>query len=910
MTSSHVVHSSLVGRGDDVRRVRALVTEHRLVTVVGPGGVGKTRVALEAVEEGLGLPASLCELTAVFDPAGVRAAVTETLGFGSMSGLVLGLADAELLVLLDNAEHHLDAVADVAHALLTEVPGLRLLVTSQVPLGLPGEWVTVLAPLPVPDGDDPVAALASPAVQLFAARALEAGAELVLDEPTVVCVAALCRRLDGLPLAIELAAARSRSLTPADMLRHLDARFELLTSSRGRRPDRHQSLESAIDWSYSRLNPVTQRFFARLGAFRGPFSDEAAHSVAAEDGDTMATSLTRLDALVNPSLVATTARMGRTWYSLPESLRLFARDRLSETGELELCEERAVHRHTADAEETIRLSRRSWSGELFAALLSTQLNLQDGIRWCLRHDTEPDRAFTLFIPLWGVVHNARAENVLVLGEQLLDRWDDPTLPRWSEVAATTATAAIITGDLARGRALAEQVLEHARPGDSPRRLGEAMAARALYMARTAAGEWDSALAMVERGIAAAHGGGWVPCAHELEVILARATARVHGRQAGLDVACEVQRRLTDSDGPILSVFAVVTSAGLMDTGDPDGTVALFSSALDQASAAGYPWGLGTAHRGLGAVRLGQHDLVGAATHLTRSLDVFVSLGHDAEVATTLRWVAATLSMAGHPQLAADVTPAGVTLGMSELPALEEMLLDPMPAAATPMSHSGLRAALGVARRGLANLTDSTGGVGHAPATGPLEEASRADPQPEQSGPNTWAREGPLWVVTYAGSTARIPTSKGLSDLAVLVGTPNVEVSAAELMGAAVEGLDLGPMIDDTAKAQYRRRVADLQDDITEAEGFSDLRRAEEARLELDLLLEELARSTGLGGRTRRSGAVDERARSAVTWRIREAIRRLGQVHPELGKHLSSTVRTGRWCAYEPAEPITWEVHGR
>ncbi|GAA4735071.1 hypothetical protein GCM10023328_13920 [Modestobacter marinus] len=909
MAPRQVVHSSLVGRDDDVRRVRALLTGHRLVTVVGPGGVGKTRVASAVAEEGGGLPVSLCELAAVADPAGVPAAVTEALGFGSLSGAALGLADAERLVLLDNAEHHLDAVADVAQALLTEVPGLRLLVTSQVPLGLPGERVTVLAPLPVPDGDDPVAALASPAVQLFAARAREAGADLVLDDPTAVCVAALCRRLDGLPLAIELAAARSRTLGPADMLRHLDARFQLLTSARGHRPDRQQSLESAIGWSHARLDPAVQRFFARLGTFRGPFSDEAAHAVAADDGDTLATSLTRLDALVTPSLLTTASRLGRTWYSLPESLRLFARDRLSEAGELELCEERAVRRHTADAEQIVRLSQRSWPGELFAALLSTQLNLQEGIRWCLGHDADADRAFSLFIPLWGVVHNARAETVLALGDQLLDRWDDPALPLWCEVVATTATAAIVTGDLARGRGLAERVLDSAGPGDSPRRLGEAMATRALHMVRRADGEWAAALSIVERGIDAAYGGGWVACAHELEIIRALATSRVRGRAAGLEVAREVQRGLTDADGPILGVFAVVTCAGLMDTSDPAGTVTLFSAALDQASSAGYPWGVGTAHRGLAAVALGQGDLAGAAAHLTRSLDVFVALGHDAEVATTLRWAAATLSTAGRAS-AAEVAQAAVPPGMSELPALEELLLEPLPAAVRPLSAAGLRAALAVARPGLADLAGATGGSGPAPAAGPPDERPRTGSRTPRPGPGTWSREGPLWVITFAGRTVRTPDAKGLADLAVLVGRPNVEVSAAELMGAAVESPDLGPMIDETAKAQYRRRVADLQDDVLEAEDLGDLGRAEQARLELDQLLAELASSTGLGGRTRRAGAVDERARSAVTWRIRDAIKRLAQVHPSLGDHLRTTVRTGRWCAYEPADEVHWEVLGR
>jgi hypothetical protein len=132
-------------------------------------------------------------------------------------------------------------------------------------------------------------------------------------------------------------------------------------------------------------------------------------------------------------------------------------------------------------------------------------------------------------------------------------------------------------------------------------------------------------------------------------------------------------------------------------------------------------------------------------------------------------------------------------------------------------------------------------------------------------------------------------------------------AAADLMGAGVDSCDLGPTIDDDARRAYEQRIRDLQAELEEAEGFGDLHRAELARVELDQLIDALASATGLAGRARRVGGTDERARSAVTRRIRDAMRRVGEVHPALAEHLVATVHTGRWCVYSPAEPREWMV---
>jgi predicted ATPase len=272
----------LVGRERELTALRHLLDEGSLVTVIGPGGVGKTRLAL-AVADDIELPeAAVCELAGVGDPAQVAGVVCDALGFPSLQVALAGLAESERLLILDNCEHVLDAVAEVAGRLLEDCPGMSILATSREPLEVAGEQVLQLHPLALPATDDPAEIQTSPAVRLFLARAKAAGASGLLDGETAADVAKLCRRLDGLPLAIELAAARTRSLAPAEILGHLDRRLDVITSRRQRGLARHRSLEAAIGWSYDRLSPSMQRFFERLGAFAGPFSAAAAQAVAAE----------------------------------------------------------------------------------------------------------------------------------------------------------------------------------------------------------------------------------------------------------------------------------------------------------------------------------------------------------------------------------------------------------------------------------------------------------------------------------------------------------------------------------------------------------------------------------------------------------------------------------------------------
>jgi predicted ATPase/DNA-binding SARP family transcriptional activator len=324
----------LIGRDRDAADLADALKTSRVVTLTGVGGIGKTALALAAAPE-----APVCELAGLTRADEVAAAVAHALGFPSLQAAAIGLHATERLLVLDSCEHVLDAAAAAVER-LTGRSGVRVLLTSREPLDVPGERVFPLRPLALPDGDDVERLRDAPAVALLLARARDAGVEIELDPGTAAAVVALCQRLDGLPLAIELAAARTRSLTPAEILAHLEHRLDLLTRPRRRGPPRHRSIDAAIAWSHGRLPEPTRRLFDRLGVFAGRFTAETALAVAGEPGEDLLGMAGRLDQLVAQSLLTVRGEQGRSWYGLLDMLRTFARAQLTERGELALLQDR------------------------------------------------------------------------------------------------------------------------------------------------------------------------------------------------------------------------------------------------------------------------------------------------------------------------------------------------------------------------------------------------------------------------------------------------------------------------------------------------------------------------------------------------------------------------------------------
>ena len=321
--------TSFIGREHEVLRVAAALREGPLVTLTGVGGVGKTRLALEAAareQDRFGDGVCVCELAPLDDGAAVTHAVASALrlqqqqGLGIEATVIEYLRTRQLLLVVDNCEHVLEAAARLLDQIVRHCPRVSVLATSREALGIEGERILLVPPLPVED-----------ATRLFADRARAGRPDFDLAHEPAGAVAEICRRLDGLPLAIELAAARMRVMSSIDIARRLD-RLRLLSGGARGAPPRQQSLAATIDWSYRLLTEPEQSLFMRLSVFAGGFDLDAAHGVCGADGASEDDTLELLTGLVDKSMVIVRSGTDRTRYGVLETLRAFGRDRLRENG--------------------------------------------------------------------------------------------------------------------------------------------------------------------------------------------------------------------------------------------------------------------------------------------------------------------------------------------------------------------------------------------------------------------------------------------------------------------------------------------------------------------------------------------------------------------------------------------------
>lgn len=336
--------TQLLGRERELDEVDRLFLRSRLVTITGAGGIGKSRLALEFARraaarhpDGINwvemAKVSCEELVASTIAAAVQLAAID---LDRPDALALQLADKRLLLVIDNCEHLAEPVGAVVEAILHHAPNLQIIITSQEPLSVEGEQIYRLAPLSVPPaGTRHVgAAMAHSAFELFVDRASASGRHLVLDEETVELVAGACRRLDGLPLALELAAARVASLGVRGVLAALDDRFRLLTAGRRTALPRHRTLRATVDWSFHLLDEREKRLFRRLSIFAASFDADAVRAVAAPEDNDPWTSIDLLSSLVGKSLLLLDLGCGTPRYRFLESIRFYASEKLAESGEV------------------------------------------------------------------------------------------------------------------------------------------------------------------------------------------------------------------------------------------------------------------------------------------------------------------------------------------------------------------------------------------------------------------------------------------------------------------------------------------------------------------------------------------------------------------------------------------------
>jgi predicted ATPase/DNA-binding SARP family transcriptional activator len=385
--------TSFVGRDADVPAVRKLIAEHRLTTLIGPGGSGKTRLATETARTMVGdLPDGvwLVEFAPVGADADVAQAVLAGLGLRDAllgtptsadptEGLISALRDREMLLILDNCEHVIDAVAALADRVLGECRRLRILATSREPLGITGEALWQVEPLDIPSDATPAEVASSSAIRLLQDRAGAVRKDLKLDEHALVTMARICRALDGMPLAIELAAARLRTMTVEQLANRLDDRFRLLTSGSRTALPRHKTLRAVVDWSWELLTDAERTVLRRLAAFSGGASLEAAEQVCAGSDVEPEHVLELLTSLAEKSLLIA-AGDDAPRYRMLTTIKEYAADRLAEAGEAEQARRAHLAYFTDLAETADPHLRRAEQVEWLARLEAEHDNLSAALR--------------------------------------------------------------------------------------------------------------------------------------------------------------------------------------------------------------------------------------------------------------------------------------------------------------------------------------------------------------------------------------------------------------------------------------------------------------------------------------------------------------------------------------------------
>ncbi|MBV6757835.1 protein kinase domain-containing protein [Rhodococcus opacus] len=473
--------TSFVGRRSELTATKRLLSGSRLVTLTGAGGVGKTRLGLRVAAEvrrGFADGVRLVELGNLRDGALVVDVVAAVLGVRDQSArtvqdvLVDFLAARRLLLVLDNCEQLVDAVAHLAETLLRACPDLRILATSREPLGIGGEAVLRVTPLAVPDPDRRPSLAGLPrydAVTLFVQRAAAAVPGFELTEGNQAGVTGICRRLDGLPLPIELAAARLRAMSAEQILQRLTDRYTLLTLGNRAAPNRQQTLRLCVDWSHDLCTPVEQQVWARLSVFAGSFELDAAEGICDEDlgpGEL----LDAVASLVDKSILIREEQDTVVRFRVLETLRDYGRERSRQTGE-----HRSLRsRHRDWYQQLVLNAEAEWISsrqlEWIARLAREQPNLREAMEYCLSDSDDAEREAGLRIaaalfPFW------LSRGVLSEGRRWLDgllarRPGQPTAVRVEALFADSVLAEV-QGDLTAGTALVEEARALAEQIDDP-----------------------------------------------------------------------------------------------------------------------------------------------------------------------------------------------------------------------------------------------------------------------------------------------------------------------------------------------------------------------------------------------------------------------------------------------------------
>jgi predicted ATPase/DNA-binding winged helix-turn-helix (wHTH) protein len=461
--------SRLIGRSNELSALPARLKNHRLVTLTGAGGVGKTRLSIESARSALSAYPDGAWLVSLAPIRQLVAAVTaEVLGLGhagdSVAALAAALKSKRLLLVLDNCEHVIAESAQLAEALIHACPQVSILATSREPLAIAGESVFRVPSLPAPDATDGLTADAArrfAAVEMFVERAAALGEGFALTDQNAASVAAICRRIDGIPLAIELAAPRLRVLSERQLASGLDERFGLLTGGSRTAVPRHQTLQALIAWSYELLSGAEQQMLRRSSVFAGSTTLASIAAVVAGADIGSAQALDLVTSLVEKSLILADRHNDETRYRLPESTRYFAQDKLNAAGEEDW---RRLHaRHFV---ERFAQATQAWETSASESWLARYGADVDNLRAALAFAFGPDGNREIALELTGCSHVIWSELGLMLEHR-----------HWVERARDLVDAD--TPPLTQARLLSWQSGD-VKDADDPSDIDDALSAASLY----------------------------------------------------------------------------------------------------------------------------------------------------------------------------------------------------------------------------------------------------------------------------------------------------------------------------------------------------------------------------------------------------------------------------------------------
>lgn len=630
--------TSFVGRDDDIAHVTEALGMSPLVTLTGVGGVGKTRLALEVasrMENQFDDGAVFCELAPLDDGSAVGHAAAAALrlqqqqGLGIEDSVIEFLRTHRMLLLVDNCEHVLPAAARLVDQIVRNCPHVVVLATSREALGVGGERILPVPPLP-----------AGEAAQLFAERAKAGRPDFDLEREPVGAVDEICRRLDGLPLAIELAAARMRAMSSIDVARRLDS-LRLLSGGTRDAPRRQQSLAATIDWSYHLLTEAEQALFVRLSVFAGGFDLDAAHGVCGADSDTDDDTLDLLTGLVDKSMVKMRAGVDRTRYFVLETLRAYGRDRLRENGLLDQC----VSRHANYYTDLAEAAAAGMHGADEGAWVMRMLPDYDNLRAAFEHavaDGDIDTALRLVTSLSELTH-------LRIGYEASD-WAERAIglvdadhPLYPAAVGFAARGAWNKGEFDRARSLA-CLADGRSPGRGNGRVaypGDVLADLALYE-----GDADTALAHYDAEMKRARRDGDPIRLVWTLFYVAICHAALRHPESGRAPAEEAVEVSDTTENPTARSMARYALGLVLKKSKPEAALALFDEAAELAASVQNFWWHGIALMEAASTRAVHGEISTAAKALIDVIEHWDRVGDWSQQWLNLRYVARFLVRVG------------------------------------------------------------------------------------------------------------------------------------------------------------------------------------------------------------------------------------------------------------------------